>query len=1355
MAEAENGNQNMPFEDKVRSQYNKSIREADSDEKKVVLVQQLFSDIRQAIPTAEAAMQKAIQQNISTIPLDASQAKEIASKPILELLHLFKARQNDLLDGSTRDQMYLIEGKMNLTSIQGSFIQRLAKQQYIGADEATFLVKIINNALSDENYLILSAEGAAPTQFELDFEQIAKNSLAKSAILEAINRLASEGQLKNITGTPITEAQVLAKLGGETVQTVEQPPTTAVMERYVRQLSATRSEQERAVNNSLGPVRDEIKQILENTSLSETEKNTRLAPLRVEEDRLENELTFIAEKHNALSEYLQSGKVEAPFTSEADINTFMKGLGFSNQDIKDIKEGFTNYATAQQEERRRGGRERSSLTDGYTGYEDLGTIIARDYSKEEIAAEILVNGKLDMKALAQVQAKLETEVGVLFQNLYNSPKSEFGESFSSYSEGQMLRNIVQHLRTTVNGIAETFEDLAQQREVRNILTNVLIASLQRRPAVEQAVHQYLQIGATIDLEKLKGVLSKYDITTLQEFYDDDVTRIMSDLMPQFIQKTILEHDNEVVTDLFQLIQVEKTMNAEIMSDGKPKPYKQLVVKYRDECINYMVDVFKDMKAKGQIEQDVTIENINARFSRAYLDNFLLSLRGVKVLARAKPMRGKFGDLPFANIITGVFNPLHNWKPGERGRGGPYEGDHESFESQIGDYVYNEDALKAWVEKNGAYYDNYHPAEEMQKAKDRLLYNMRPNNEELMKMLQSGETDVFNSMLEVYGGLGFGNVIDQAGWTFDGLPKTLNKLSTDPELADKFKEFNGKKYSDMTKEEQFRFRYKTSGVVTAFWEVGGRAGGDTGKQFKRFLAREEIGKEEKSSGGILSKDDQDKIADKYMLQFGQQAYDKKFDQYAVSDERFKKIFDVKLGGKDTKVSLREYRARRQWAVKGEVYHQMLLKDPLAWMGEMVHTYPELQQGYVTYNNASGVEKHVKASEYYFDLDTYPDGSLSGKDKEARDRFRYEALIKFKGKPEDLMSNVKHLQAIMNFHTDLINQYMSDEAVIKLKADTITFDDIKAARVAANNDMYRSLSVAHRMAVERYDAEIRPEDTILAKGTKENPVQDTRIHDAMFGQKGLITHFKDMVNSRPNYFGDGEQDLGEENGFYQQMAHGDDRKNRRTQMEGDTNMKLLFEEVENKQALERKLNTNMVFAKAQETLAKIPSICKEAGTSDSFDSWYGQIIKIHEELATLADEDQTIEQRYQMDAYMAICHYFSMDSDTDKMLVGWIQNIKLGNDIAVVSIKADYKNRFMLDADARMTYLKKLRETSLIKGNYDMLAGAGMDAIQTFTGDTWLKVAGKQAIFTVIAGAGLIIATAIKDGYEEEVDGKKKN
>ena len=302
------------------------------------------------------------------------------------------------------------------------------------------------------------------------------------------------------------------------------------------------------------------------------------------------------------------------------------------------------------------------------------------------------------------------------------------------------------------------------------------------------------------------------------------------------------------------------------------------------------------------------------------------------------------------------------------------------------------------------------------------------------------------------------------------------------------------------------------------------------------------------------------------------------------------------------------------------------------------------------------------------------------------------------------------------------------------------------------MHVSLSTAHSLAVHRHEAEIRREDTILQKKNADGSVQeDKNILEALYSDNGLITHFENMVKKEKNYFGDGDHDLGNETGFYQRWAYSLKMDGRRPLPEGDTNMKLLFDNVKNKEALRRKLESAMSLQKAQAILASVPGKCREAGTADSFDAWYGKIEELHSELKVIAEEDNTIEQEYQQHLYFAVCNYFSTDSTPFlKGLIDQVvfhKDVARGSNISIVTIKADFANRFTLEDDDRLLYLKKLRESSYLKTNYDRLSGAGMGAVQLAAGLNEFHLAMKQVGYSIIMGAGIVIITAIEEGAKE--------
>src|SRR5690606_6036972 len=124
---------------------------------------------------------------------------------------------------------------------------------------------------------------------------------------------------------------------------------------------------------------------------------------------------------------------------------------------------------------------------------------------------------------------------------------------------------------------------------------------------------------------------------------------------------------------------------------------------------------------------------------------------------------------------------------------------------------------------------------------------------------------------------------------------------------------------------------------------------------------------------------------------------------------------------------------------------------------------------------------------------------------------------------------YLQKIMNFYANVDMSYSGRDIDAKKMND-----EDKAAvdrgKSIGRDQLYSTLSTAHRIAVKNQQSRINKEDTII----KDKDSQDNRIHDLMFGDQGLVTSFEEMVGDPDQYFGNGEESLGEENGFYQRWA-----------------------------------------------------------------------------------------------------------------------------------------------------------------------------------------------------------------------------
>lgn len=1334
MAENEHGTR-VPLETQIKENFSAAWNRADTPDKKKSLLQRILQMIKDMAANAQTAVSEAEQEKSGVIPRKARDAKEAAARPVMEFLQFLSGANGQPLDQETLSSL-------NLDESQQTFLQTLAKKTQSG-DSATFLAQIIDRVIDKDknpNYLVVSKPGEPKTQLEKDFEMVRLNSVAAESMKESLLKLAQEGKLRDAEGNTLKEEDVEERFssqrqadsngqnGGEDRTDINQnrninprygrkreaqldEKQLALYSNYMNRLRGTNTTAREEIQRELDNINGALSSIEQDTNLSNEAREAERARLKEEQGRIENQLLDFDQRVNSALDYIIDEVISPPFVDAAEVRQYLKDkLGLQTEAEIDNAIAILQRGTG-------------TLDGSYEGYQDLASKVNRSYTAEIIKQRVIKDGKIDIDAVQRLQAEIEDDIGVLFETLYNSPKGSFEESFSSYSEGQMLRKIAQHLRQQINQIINEEEDSQKKSKFKQIFNDMIISPIQRRPSLERIVHQFQQVGATINLEKLQDIYKTYNITTLQEFYNDDLTRMINDLMPSFVQTMFIANGNKMINNFFQLVQEEEPLDPSLVTENSlSKTSKNFVLKYRKECIDYMHDVIS--KTLGV---EVSKDRINARFSRAYLDNFLLSLRGIKVMGKALPMREKFGDLPFYDLIVGIFNPTQSWgKFGERGRGHQESGDAETTEySGMNNFMFNEVFGRKFIEKYGDVFDNFHPAEMKKEGDKRVLYDVWPDNKELMKDLETGRWDVYYTMNEVYRGMVFGNIIDQSGWPFDG----FNNVTL-PKLAERlYKKDKG----ELSRNELLELKYRTSGVVTAFWDADGYAGDDTMNMFVRYLYQQEIDQEieiqKRERGGYLAEDERKKIIDRVVehaktYKFNEMDWNKKTGEYTKGDKRFDEIFEVTQGGKKKKMSFREYRLHRINSIRGEIFHQMLLKDPNAWLAEMVQSYPNLSEGFVDVTFSNGSEEKVKASEFYFDLDKYPDSKIPQDLKKIRDKFRFQILTKYRGKEEDLMSNVPHLKKIMDFYSRLYEKFDKKDEALKTLAT--------------------ELNIAHQKAVQAEEASIVP-----------GYIEDKVINELMFGEDGLIPYFNKMVGTteeeRKRYFGDGEANLGEENGFYQRWSFSKEQSNSMQILpEGDTNMKYLLEENENPQALERRLGTDMAFAKAQEVLNKVPGVCKKAADADSFDAWYGAIEELHSEMAVIADEDQGVEQKYQQLLYQTICNWFSVDSRTEKMWTGFLSQLNLGSDIAMATLKSDNMTKFLLDQDNRRQYLNMLRDKSYIKGNYDAIGGWGFSTVELVAGVHLGEIIRKQAIYALVGAAIITLATAMKEGYEEEVE-----
>jgi|GEM_PF-2602493 len=1337
-------NSNIPFEEQVKSAFEREYNEAGRTAKKDILLR-IFRAIQSVIESSAQAVQESKKVGGGVVPAHALAEKEAAAQPLLQLFHFLTGNAGRPMDQELFNDTITEAG---LSASQTTFIQNLASQR-ANANTAAFLGGITGKALEDPAYLRISAQGGRLTELEEDYKQIKRNPSAVTNFQRSMIKLAEAGQLLDTNGNPVTVEVVMRRFPDASPDEDETTTEAMILQQreseFVKNLQNTFEPQDKVFADRHKQLLLEKEQISHDVRISIEDKKAQLELINVKISDADVERIRLNNTQNAIDAYLRYGETLLPPFAEADdpegaIKEYLRfNLGMTNAAIDAARADMDRYQSVLAND--------FVVDERFSSYHSLINKVTKMLTKEEIIRRIWKNKKIDEEAVNELQYELEDEVSALFAQLYTSPKSDFNEVFSSYVEGNALKTITTALRARIEAVtkviatdlktgpdameAKKAEDVS--REIRDkILKERLVGEIERRPVIERIVHTYQQQGSQIEVDKLLEILRTYDITTLQEFYKDETTLIVSDLLPGFVQQLHMTNGNNVISNLFQIVQEEHKTRIGAGEDDHVTG-KQFVVKYRQEFIDYAYDIMLNMYRSGTLKNKPNKDRLSARFSRAFLDNFLLSLRSVKVISNAEPTLEAFDDIPFWHIIKGVYNPLHNWgKLGLRGRGAKGIGDAETAEiAGMRNFLYDEEAyVEMWKKKHGTIYDDYHPKEEMDVAKKRILFNIFPQNDELMNDLESGRWDCFQTMLDVYGGMAFGNIIDQAGWTFKGLNDNRNDLMKN--VNDFFKD-KKEYWDDSDWNERFQVYYKTVGVIPAFWLTGERSSEETDLMFGKYLA---------GVTADMSPDDAKIAVARYKSSAGTDGYRKKLEEYTDGKNKFKKIFDVTHGGKEKKMTHRDFANKRLQSLRGEVFHQLLLKDPQSWLGELVQHYPNLVEGYVNYEASDGTKMRMKGSRFYFDLDEVPDSELSAKDREKRDRFRFKILTQFRGKEEDRLSNVPHIKKILNFYAHIEDEYTG--TVATLGGEPLTGDE---AKVHGMNLLAKQLAFARRKAVKDNQAEINKSD-VLIRNEKADVVDD-RLYRLMYGEEGLVTHFEVMVGEKSDYFGDGGRNLGEDNGFYQRWGRFE-KTNRRILPEGDTNMEILTNQIENKQALERRLATDKAFIDAQAVMDGIPGVLDDAAGAKDFDQWYGVIMKeIHDKLKVIAGEDQGIEQQYQMQAFTAVCNYFMTDSVAREFL-GFVKGASIGSDISISNRKTDATDKFVLTIDRIFLYSKMLREGRYLKDGYNVLGGFGLDTAQALTGANFITVVSKQFGYAALGAPILIILAAAKSAYDSEVE-----
>ena len=439
MAEAENGT-TMPFEAKVLSQFEKKKREANTDEKKRSIAQQILQSLKDAVAYAQQAKENDAQNATTTNPIEVQENKEKAAQPVLELFQL-------LSENTTAPNDAMLQ-ELHLSEMQKTFFEGLASVPHT-IESAPLLVSIINKVIADEKYLVLSVSGGVSTAFETDVREAKKNPRVKNAIIEGIRLLARDKKIKDVQGKVLHEDEVIQSL-----QLLEDREEKGVnpaeykrkYDSYSARLTEGIQNENKSISSALQKIQSK-RNAIEASNTSEEEKTRQIEQLRQEEIKLNDNRIEIRTRPNAIMDYLNHNEIQPPFKSETEIRNYLASQGFREDEIDEMKKIFPLMADTVLRGR--------ALGQGI-GYEVLGQTITNDYSRLALQSKIIKDGQIDMDALKEVQANIEDDIGVLFDTLYTSPKSDFQEAFNPYTEGQMLSNVIQYLRTEFSELAKNF-----------------------------------------------------------------------------------------------------------------------------------------------------------------------------------------------------------------------------------------------------------------------------------------------------------------------------------------------------------------------------------------------------------------------------------------------------------------------------------------------------------------------------------------------------------------------------------------------------------------------------------------------------------------------------------------------------------------------------------------------------------------------------------------------------------------------------------------------------------------------------------------------------------------------------------
>ncbi len=731
----------------------------------------------------------------------------------------------------------------------------------------------------------------------------------------------------------------------------------------------------------------------------------------------------------------------------------------------------------------------------------------------------------------------------LFEKIDENPNAEFREQFNDLIEGQVMRAIADRFFQLSNSefIKKKLSNNPKEYEAfNNFLRRRLVFQMHLERNHRELYHNIVNIFTAVPAEKWAGYLSRIPISELSNLTKDPVINEALELWKTYLQERLMRNDNKIPPDLLGGGIQRRDEKGDLLRE-----HEQIYsFTERDDFVKRLRDQI--FISTGRMPEQWELD-------RAYslakgMTALTMEMSGV--LSNAK-VTESYESIPLADIIS-KHNPRFLWG---WGRGGRPELMKTSALYMIKMRLMTKQGSFKQVLQEG-WRDRWIPEEivrlgnQFEKQVEDLDTTDPAKFHEMIDRFSQYIFDHDTTWAKLIQKVSMGDWLSQGGWRIYGVKEVWKEFHQG-------EEWGKEKWGDI-----YDFFYKQMGVTLGFAFAESRANEES------LLALANIPDNLKKLNTPEAKYEFiENMRRKLLTDLG--------DQTDIGrDEREKEKIECLLNGVKRTISFHEFQEHRVDAIRGDTFYHLLLKDPLAFLNNLGQIIPFLQDGQIDGEDAG---------KFFFDHASQSDIKTgAGQDKFGR--FHNYFLERFATTSQEANKESQQmLRNIMDFYTHLYKEMKVYDAPTEKK---------DRYRNQARDLLFKYLSTAHAKAAKveidiqagkiknlsRTPGEIDPRDIISDEEYNrflttpydpEKPEDEhnqkaaaAKIRKLLF-EDGLISRFKDHVNSNAGYFGevkDGKADLGYTNGFFQRLAFTWWRRNNISVIpNGDLNHDLLFRAV----------------------------------------------------------------------------------------------------------------------------------------------------------------------------------------------------